>query len=89
VLATFGVLLAKDLGALVVALVALALLGAAGWIAATRSGLARWLGAAGAIIALAGGVAGLILLDAVDELIAFAVASFTRRFPRPRSTCRT
>ena len=74
VLATFVVLLFRDLGALAFALVAVGVAAAAAWVAATRRGFVRWLGIAVAITALAGGAVALVLRDAVDELIAFAVA---------------
>jgi diacylglycerol kinase family enzyme len=74
VLATLVVLLIQDLVALVLAVVALALGGAALWFVVTRQGIARLGGVAAAIIVLAGGSVALIWLGAVDELIAFAVA---------------
>jgi diacylglycerol kinase family enzyme len=74
VLATLVVLLFRNLGALVFALLALGLAGAAAWVALTRRGIVRLLGVAVAIVALAGGAVALVRRDAVDELVAFAVA---------------
>jgi hypothetical protein len=74
VLATLVVLLFRNLGALVFALGALGLAGAAAWVAVTRRGIVRVLGVAVAIVALAGGAFALIRRGAVDELVAFAVA---------------
>jgi diacylglycerol kinase family enzyme len=74
VLAALVVLLFRDLVTLVFALVALGLAAAALWVAATRRGIARLLGIAVAILALAGGAVALVLRDAVDELVAVAVA---------------
>jgi diacylglycerol kinase family enzyme len=74
VLATLVVLLFRNLGALAFALVALGLAGAAGWVAATRRGIVRVLGLVVAIVGLAGGAVALVRRDAVDELVAFAIA---------------
>jgi diacylglycerol kinase family enzyme len=74
VLATLAVLLFRNLGALVFAVLALGLAGAAAWVALTRRGIVRVLGIAVAIVALAGGAVALVRRDAVDELVAFAVA---------------
>ena len=74
VLATLVVLLFRNLGALVFALLALGVAGAAAWLAATRRGIVRLLGVAVAIVALAGGAVALVRRGAVDELVAFAVA---------------
>jgi len=74
VLATLVVLLFRNLGALVFAVLALGLAGAAAWVALTRRGIVRVLGIAVAIVALAGGAVALVRRDAVDELVAFAVA---------------
>jgi diacylglycerol kinase family enzyme len=74
VLATLVVLLIRDLGALLLALLALGVAGAAAWLAATRRGIVRLLGFAVAIVALAGGAVALVWRGAVDELVAFAVA---------------
>jgi diacylglycerol kinase family enzyme len=76
VLATLVVLLFRNLSALVFALVALGLAGAAAWVAVTRQGIVRVLGVAVVIVALAGGAVALVRRGAVDELIAFAVAIF-------------
>ena len=75
VLATLLVLLVRDLVALLPALLALALAGAALWIAATRRGIRRLLALVVVVAALAGGAGALIWRGAVDELVAFAVAS--------------
>jgi diacylglycerol kinase family enzyme len=74
VLATLVVLLFRNLGALAFALVALGLAGAAGWVAATRRGIVRVLGLVVVIVGLAGGAVALVRRDAVDELVAFAIA---------------
>jgi diacylglycerol kinase family enzyme len=74
VLATLVVLLFRNPGALVFALVSLGLAGAAAWVTVTRRGIVRLLGVAVAIVALAGGVVALVWRGAVDELVAFAVA---------------
>jgi diacylglycerol kinase family enzyme len=74
VLATLVVLLFRNLGALVFALVALGLAGAAAWVALTRRGIVRVLGVAVALVALAGGAVALVRRGSVDELVAFAVA---------------
>jgi diacylglycerol kinase family enzyme len=68
------VLVVRNVPALVAALAALLLAGAAGWIAASRRGAVRWAALVCALAALAGGVAALILLDAVDELVVLAIA---------------
>jgi diacylglycerol kinase family enzyme len=73
VLATLVVLLFRNLGALVFALGALGLAGAAAWVALTRRGIVRLLGVAVGVVALAGGAVALVQRDAVDELVAFAV----------------
>ncbi len=72
--ATLLVLLVGDLGALVPALLALALAGAALWIAATRRGIKRLLALVGVVAALAGGAAVLVRRGAVNELVAFGAA---------------
>ncbi|MDP9308926.1 MAG: diacylglycerol kinase, partial [Actinomycetota bacterium] len=74
VLATLVVLVFRNLGALVFALGALGLAGAAAWVAVTRRGIVRLLGVVVAIIALAGGAVALVWRGAVDELVAFTVA---------------
>ena len=74
VLVTLVVLLIRDLAALALALVALGLAGAAFSVATTRQGITRLFALAVAILALVGGSVALVLLGAVDELIAFAVA---------------
>jgi diacylglycerol kinase family enzyme len=74
VLATLAVLLVRNLVALLFALLALGIAGAAGWLAATRRGRVRLLGFAVAIVALAGGAIALVWRGAVDELVAFTVA---------------
>jgi diacylglycerol kinase family enzyme len=74
VLATLVVLLFRNLGALVFALGALGLAGAAAWVAITRRGIVRVLGVVVGIVALAGGAVALVRRGAVDELVAFTVA---------------
>jgi diacylglycerol kinase family enzyme len=75
VLATLVVLVFRNLGALVFALVALGLAGAAAWVAVTRRGITRLLGVAVATVALAGGAVALVRRGAVDELVVLIVAS--------------
>jgi diacylglycerol kinase family enzyme len=74
VLATFAVLLADDVVALLLVLAALGLAGAGLWLAATRRGIARLLGIAVAVAALAGGAVALIAQGLIDELVALVVA---------------
>jgi diacylglycerol kinase family enzyme len=68
-------LLFRDLLALALALAALIVAGGAGWLALTRRGLVRTLSLVCAVGALVGGAVALVVLDAVDELIALAVAT--------------
>ncbi len=77
VLATLVVLLVRNLAALVPALLALALAGAALWFAVTRRGIRRLLGFVVALAALVGGAVALVWRDAIDELIAFVLAFAT------------
>ena len=74
VLATLAVLLADDVVALLLVLVALGLAGAGLWIATTRRGIARLLGIAVAVAALAGGVVALVAQGLIGELVALVVA---------------
>ena len=62
VLATLVVLVFRNLGALVFALGALGLAGAAAWVAVTRRRIVRLLGVVVGIVALAGGAVALVLL---------------------------
>ena len=73
-LATLVILLFRNLAALLFALVAFGLAGAAAWVVVTRRGIVRVLGIAAAIGALAGGAVALVRRGSVDELVAFAVA---------------
>jgi diacylglycerol kinase family enzyme len=75
VLATLAFLLADDVVALLLVLVALGLAGAGLWIAATRRGIPRLLGIALAVVALGGGVVALVANDLIDELVALVVAT--------------
>jgi diacylglycerol kinase family enzyme len=75
VLATLAFLLADDVVALLLVLVALGLAGAGLWLAATRRGIARLLGIALAVVALGGGVVALVANDLIDELVALVVAT--------------
>jgi diacylglycerol kinase family enzyme len=68
------VLVFRNVPALLAALAALLVAGAAGWIALTRLGTARILAAVSAAAALIGGAVALIALGALDELIVLAVA---------------
>jgi diacylglycerol kinase family enzyme len=60
--------------ALLLVLVALAVAGAAGWVALTRHGLARSVGLVIAVLALAGGAVVLVTRGVIDELVTLAVA---------------
>jgi diacylglycerol kinase family enzyme len=66
------VLLVRDVVALGEALGALALVGAAGWLALTRRGVVRVVGIAFVLAALAAGAVALVVRGAVNELIALA-----------------
>jgi diacylglycerol kinase family enzyme len=68
------VLVFRDAVSLLFALAALAVVGAAGWFALSRRGLARVLAVALVIVALAGGGTELFLRGSVDELVALAAA---------------
>jgi diacylglycerol kinase family enzyme len=68
------VLVFRNVPALLAALAAILIAGAAGWIALTRLGTARILAAVSAAAALIGGAVALIALGAVDELIVLVVA---------------
>lgn len=68
------VLLIRNFLALAVAVVALALAGAAGWVAITRRAPWRTLAAIVTILILVGGAVGLIVLGTIGELIGLAVA---------------
>jgi diacylglycerol kinase family enzyme len=74
VVASLGILLARDFRALLAALAGIGVAAAAGWIAVTRPAPLRVLAAVVAGLAVAGAVVGLILLGAVDGLIGLAVA---------------
>jgi diacylglycerol kinase family enzyme len=67
-------LLVRDVVALGEAVAALAVVGAAGWLALTRRGVLRVLAAVVVITALLAGAAALLVRDAVNELIALGVA---------------
>ena len=60
--------------ALVLVLVALAVFGAAGWIAVTRRGALKVVAVVVLVAALVGGSVALIALGAIDELVAFGIA---------------
>ena len=74
VLATLAFLLADDVVALLLVLVALGLAGAGLWLAATRRGIPRLLGIALAVVALGGGVVALVAQGLIGELVALVVA---------------
>ena len=74
VVAVLLVLLVRDASAMLLALASLVVAGGAAWIALTRHGTVRVLAAVGAACALIGGGVALVVSDAVDELIALAVA---------------
>ena len=67
-------LLVRDLVALGEVIVALAVAGAAGWLALTRRGVLRVVGVGVVLIALAGAAAALFVQDAINELVTLAVA---------------
>src|SRR4051812_2118261 len=69
-----GALVTRNTGAVVVMLAALFCAGAAAWIALTRHGALRYLGALTAVAVLVGGVVGVVVLGAADELLIFAGA---------------
>ena len=75
VLAALIVLLVRNIPALLAALAALLIAGAAGWIAITRRGHARRAGAVCAIAALIGGAVALVVLGAFDDLVVLAIAA--------------
>ena len=87
VIVSLVVLLVRDLDALIVALAALAVAGAAGWFALTRRGAARVLGLVCMVAALAAGAVGLVYFDALDELIVLAL-TLTAFFVATRSALR-
>ncbi len=74
VLVTFVLLIIRNVTALALALVALALCGAAGWIALTRRGILKVLAIVVLVGALVGGSVALIALGAIDELVALGLA---------------
>ena len=75
VVAALALLLVRNIPALLAALAALLVVGAAGWIAVTRRGLARRTGAVCAVAALIGGAVALIVLGALDELVVLGLAA--------------
>ena len=75
VLAALVLLLVRNIPALLAALAALLVAGAAGWIAITRRGTARRTAAVCAVAALIGGAVALIVLGAFDDLVVLAVAA--------------
>ena len=74
VVVSLAVLIVRNVPALLAALGALVIAGAAGWIAVTRRGAVRVLAAAVAAAALIGGAIALVVLDAVDELVVLVLA---------------
>ena len=74
VLVTFVLLIIRNVTALVLVLVALAVCGAAGWIALTRRGALKVVAVVVLVGALVGGSIALIVLGAIDELVAFGLA---------------
>ena len=90
VLVTLVLLIFRNVSALLLSLLALAIVGAAGWIAVTRRGAVKVVAVVCLLAALAGGTIALIALGAVDELIAFglavAVFSFAARYALQAST---
>ena len=82
VIVALGVLVVRNLPALLAVLAALLIAGAAAWLAVTRSGALRVIGVVGVAASLLAGAVALIVLGALPELIvlfaavgAFAVAS--------------
>ena len=74
VLVTLVLLIIRNVTALVLVLVALAVCGAAGWVALTRRGAWKVVAVVVLIGALVGGSIALIALGAIDELVAFGLA---------------
>ena len=75
VVAALVLLVVRNVPALLAALAALLVTGAAGWIAVTRRGTARRVGVVCVVAALIGAAAALILLGALGELAILAVAT--------------
>ena len=79
-----AVLVFRNLLTLLLVLVALAVAGAALWLALSRSGAARYLGVAVIVLALVGAASALVVRDALDELVvlvlAFVIFGFTSRW---------
>jgi len=74
VLVTLVLLIIRNVTALFLVLVALAVFGAAGWIALTRRGALKVIAVVVLLAALAGGAVALITMGAIDELVAFCLA---------------
>jgi diacylglycerol kinase family enzyme len=74
VVVTLVLLIIRNATALVLVLVALAVFGAAGWIAVTRRGALKVIAVVVLVAALVGGSVALIALGAIDELVAFVLA---------------
>ena len=74
VVVTLVLLIIRNVTALVLVLVALAVFGAAGWIAVTRRGALKVVAVVVLVAALVGGSVALIALGAIDELVAFGIA---------------
>ena len=68
------VLVFRNVVTLLLVLLALAIAGAAGWIAVSRRGTVRVVAIVCAVAALAGGAVALIARGAIDELVVFGVA---------------
>jgi diacylglycerol kinase family enzyme len=74
VAATLVLLLVRDVLVLGAAVAALAVAGAASWVALTRGGIARVIGVVVALAALAAGGAALLVREALYELLALGIA---------------
>jgi diacylglycerol kinase family enzyme len=70
-----ALLVIRNVPALLAALGALLVAGAAAWIAVTRRGAVRMLAAVGAAAVLVGGAIALVVLGAADELVLFVLAA--------------
>jgi diacylglycerol kinase family enzyme len=79
------VLIFRNVVTLLLVLLALAIAGAAGWIAVSRRGTVRVVAIVCAVAALAGGAVALIARGAIDELVVFGVAGAVFAFATRRA----
>ena len=83
--AALVVLVFRNVVTLLLVLLALAVAGAAGWIAVSRRGTVRVVAIVCAVAALAGGAVALIARGAIDELVVFGVAGAVFAFATRRA----